>query len=124
MATFYEIPTIALPHRFSVQLVGVTYKMTLLYQAAQIGPSDISVERDSNLTIDQSQIGGWILDIADVNGVPILAGIPLITGQDLLQQFSYLNFGGSLFVSTDGSDAVPTASNLGTSSHLYFATNP
>lgn len=63
----------------------------------------------------------WILDITDVNSIPILTGIPLVTGADLLEQFEYLGIGGQLIAQTDNNiDAVPTFDNLGSTGHLYF----
>lgn len=35
-------------------------------------------------------MGGWFMDIADDNENPILMGIPLVTGSNLLEQFAYL----------------------------------
>ncbi len=56
----------------------------------------------------------WVLDISDQSGTPILQGIPLVTGADLLAQYGYYNFGGGLWVSTTNNpDAVPTFDNLG-----------
>ncbi len=100
----YEIPLKAENQVISVQLNQVAYQMTVLY-------------RD----IDQ---GGWTLDIADAAGEPIVSGIPLITGADLLEQYAYLGIGGALYVATDGNASdVPTAANLGTFSHLYWIPN-
>ena len=63
----------------------------------------------------------WVLDVADIQKNPIVSGIPLVTGADLLGQFAYLNFGGKLIVVSDGDPfAVPTFDNLGTSGHLLF----
>lgn len=99
----YEIPLTSDAQTFAIQLAGVSYRITLRW----IGG-------------DQ---GGWIIDIADAQAVPILTGIPLVTGADLLAQFAYLNFGGSLVVQTDHApDDVPTYANLGDTSHLYFVT--
>lgn len=65
--------------------------------------------------------GGWIMDIADADGVSLAAGIPLVTGADLLEPYRYLGLGGSMFVRSDGiPDQVPTFQNLGVGSHLYF----
>ncbi|MBV8159141.1 MAG: hypothetical protein JO278_15885 [Dyella sp.] len=63
--------------------------------------------------------GGWFLDIADAAGNALVSGIPLVTGVDLLAQYSYLAFGFELWVQTDAADAPPTFTNLGTDSHLY-----
>jgi hypothetical protein len=101
--TVQEIPLVAASQTFDISLANVVYKMTLVWRAAPEG--------------------GWVLDIADSDSVPILAGIPLVTGADLLAQYAYLGFGGELIVQTDHDvDAVPTFENLGDTSHLYFVT--
>jgi hypothetical protein len=102
MATQQEIPMSATPQAFSIQLGMTTYSLTVTY-------------RD----IDD---GGWLLDIADADGNSLVAGIPLVTGTNLLAQYPDLGFEGGLWVQTDGAtpDATPTFDNIGTSSHLYF----
>jgi len=103
--TTFEIPLIASPQTLSIVLAGVPYQLRVVWNQAN---------------------GSWVMDIADTNGVPILQGIPLVTGADLLEQFGYLNFGGSLIVQTDNApNSVPTFKNLGDTGHLYFqVTNP
>lgn len=68
--------------------------------------------------------GGWIVDISDfITNQSIIAGIPLVTGCDLLEQYEYLELGGSLVIFTDGdANAVPTLENLGVESNLYYVT--
>jgi hypothetical protein len=70
----------------------------------------------------------WVLDIWDEdNQFKILAGIPLVTGADLLEQFLYLPIGrfGIMTALTFGPgippDNVPTFYNLGTDGHLYYS---
>lgn len=68
----------------------------------------------------------WMLDIADTTETPILQGLPLVTGADLLAQYRYLTNipPGLLGVATDGvPDAVPTYQNLGLTSHVYYVVN-
>jgi hypothetical protein len=101
----FEIPLSGTPQRFPIPLAGVTYVM--LFQFRVFGPWN-------------SGQGTWHLDIFDTDSNPLACGIPLITGANLLQQFDYLNFGGELWVVTEGSDDPPTYDGLGTSSHLYF----
>lgn len=102
MAVF-EIPLSPQAQKFNIQLGTVTYNLRLSWNDAPTG--------------------GWVLDLLDVNDVPIICGIPLITGADLLEQYDYLNIGGSLEVQTDFDvNAVPTFQNLGIQSHLYFIT--
>lgn len=65
----------------------------------------------------------WVLDIGDSSGNPIVTGIPLVTGTDLLAQYGYLNFGGQLIAQTSSdTDAVPTYVNLGADGNLFFVT--
>lgn len=107
MSTVSEIPLFSAPQKLAIALGGIPYSLTVKWNDTVYG-------------------GGlaepcWILDIADANEVPIITGIPLVTGADLLAQYKYLGIKGQLIVQTDNdSNAVPTASNLGTEGHLYF----
>lgn len=66
-------------------------------------------------------MGGWIMDIADADGNAIVCGVPLVTGADLLAQYTYLGLGGPMYVVSDGwPAAVPLFNNLGSGSHLYI----
>jgi len=99
----YEVPLSPQPQRFGITLGGQSLNLTVQYR--------------------NTEAGGWVLDIADAQNVPMLRGLPLVTGADLLGQFGYMNFGGELIVQTDHDvDAVPTWGNLGVTSHLYFVT--
>jgi hypothetical protein len=63
----------------------------------------------------------WMLDLSDASGNPILQGIPLITGTDLLAQFAYLGLGFSLLVqSNNDPTAVPTFASLGLTGNVYI----
>lgn len=105
MATV-ELPLAGSPKTFSTTLAGVTYQMRTSYCAAG------------------NDEGGWSLDIADAQSDPLISGIPLVTGADLLAQYDYMNFGGTLYCITDADyTAAPTYANLGTTSHLYFETS-
>lgn len=100
----YEIPLSPQAQTFNILLGGATYRLTVQWNNAPTG--------------------GWVLDIADANDTPIVAGIPLVTGCDLLEQYEYLGINGQLEVQTDTDlAAVPDFSNLGTTSHLYFLTD-
>ncbi|CAJ0701550.1 hypothetical protein LMG19089_02867 [Ralstonia edaphis] len=98
MASVFEIPLTAQPQTFNITLVGIEYQFSLAWRDAA---------------------SSWFLDIADVSGNPLLSGIPLVTGVNLLAQYAYKAFGFELWVQTDGADAPPTFTNLGTDSHLY-----
>jgi hypothetical protein len=72
-----------------------------------------------------TQEGMWILDIGDGDGNPLVCGIPLVVGIDLLWQYEYLKFPGMLFVASDaGDEKPPSFTNLGWTTHLYFMTPP
>jgi hypothetical protein len=97
----FTVPLASGPQTFTAQLGSNTYQLTLLYR--------------------NDPQGGWVLDIADTYGNGIVQGIPLVTGADLLAQYQYLGFDGSLYVQTlSDPDAVPTFENLGTDGVLYW----
>lgn len=98
----FDVPLkVGIAQRFAISLAGVTYILGFRYR----GADDL----------------GWVMSIADANGVMLLDGKPLTTGRDLLEQFRYLGIGGGLVVQTEGApDAVPTYDDLGSLSHLFF----
>jgi len=99
--TAYEIPLSSDSQRFTITLAGLVYNLALTWRTGT----------------------GWVLDIADANAVPLVSGIPLVTGTDLLGQFRYLGVGGRLVVLVEGDiAAVPDYSDLGTEGKLYFIT--
>ena len=102
--TAFEIPLTPVAQVFQIVLASVTYTMTVHWSVP---------------------MGCWVLDIADANQNNIVTGIPMLTGTDLLAPYAYLGLGGSLIVLSDYSPyALPTISNLGAQSHLYFVTTP
>lgn len=104
MSTVFEVPLVPSQNqKLSISLNGVSYQLIFNWVAADEG--------------------GWTVDIDDASGNPIIQGIPLVTGANLLAQFDYLALGGALVVQSDGDQtAVPTFDNLGHQSHLYFVT--
>jgi hypothetical protein len=100
MASTYEIPLSPNAQTLAVKLAGTTYQLTVLW-------------RD-----DPS--GGWILDLADNAGNPVISGMALVTGADLLAQYAHLELGFALYVQSDNDPtAPPTYADLGVSAHLY-----
>lgn len=66
-------------------------------------------------------MAAWALDVANADGTPVINGIPLVTGIDLLMQYAYLNLGGKLVCqSGHNAYAVTTFENLGLTAHLFF----
>lgn len=102
--TPYLVPLTNAQQKFSIALAGVVYNMTLKWN-----------------TIGNT----WLLDIADQANNPLVSGIALVTGCDLIGQYKHLGIGGSLIAQTDFSvNAPPTYQNLGSNSNLYFVTSP
>lgn len=102
--TNFLVPLSNIPQTFLIDLAGITYTLTCKW--------------------NPSPDAGWTLDIADSSQNPIVAGIPLITGANLLAGLSYLGINGVLTVYTNGDgNAVPTIDDLGVESNLYFTTD-
>lgn len=99
-----QIPlVVGTPQTFRITLSQVAYQLTLKYR--------------------NNMQAGWVLDIDDSLGNPLVYGIPLVTGCNLLAQYQYLGFGGGLYVQTlSNPDAVPTFENLGDDGLLYWGT--
>lgn len=95
----FEIPLNPQAVVFDISLLNVDYNMRIVWNPISMC---------------------WVLDIASANSVPLVQGVPLITGADLLAQYAYLGFGGGLVVTTDDGIGVPTFEGLGVSGHLYF----
>lgn len=95
-----EIPFNAQPQVVSLRLAGQTYTWRLYW-------------------LDPAQC--WMIDIADIAGNPLISGVALVTGGDLLGQLQYL-VPGWLFVISDQKpvDTVPGWGDLGVTGHLYF----
>lgn len=97
--TVSEIPLTANNQQFSITLNSVSYQLKILW-------------RDTP---------GWVLDLQDSSGNNLVAGIPLVTGVDLLAQYGYLGFGFSLVVMCDDdAQEYPLKTDLGTGSHLCY----
>ena len=102
MSTPYEIPLAAQNQQFTIALAGVTYTLKFRWCAPATA---------------------WTLNISDQLGNPIVSGLQVVTGADLLEQFAYLGIGGALVAQSDFDPlAVPTYANLGTTGHLFFVT--
>lgn len=100
--TPYEIPLNPTPQRLAITLSGVLYQLVVKWNVSA------SV---------------WVLDILDANETPILTGVPIVTGVDLLDQFEYLGLGGKLYALTDHDpDLPPGFTSLGATGHLYWVT--
>jgi hypothetical protein len=100
--TNFLIPLVNTPQKFNITLAGKDYTMICKW--------------------NNSDEGGWVADFIDaITTENVVSNVPLITGADCLAGLEYLGFNGKLFVLTDGNQfAVPTLTNLGVESNLYF----
>jgi hypothetical protein len=100
--TVVTIPLQSIPQTLSVSLNGTVY----------------------NLTVKWNWImQAWVMDIADSGGNPLVGGIPLVPGADLLEQYEYLGIGGSMVVNNSFNPYTPpTFTNLGSQCNLLFVT--
>lgn len=95
-----EIPLTADNQLFSIVLAGKTYRMSILWRDLY-----------------------WILDLLDEQSNPIISGIPLVTGAELLAQYAYLGLGFKLvMVCDDPAQDYPSKTDLGSRSHLLVLT--
>ncbi len=84
-----------------------------------------------NLTISFNEIAQyWTMGIADVNGVTLIAEVPLLTGTypaaNLLAQFQYMNIGAAYLLNvSNGSTTLdyPNGQDLGTDFALLWGDN-
>ena len=78
-----------------------------------------------NFTLSYSPMAGyWQMSIANVNGVPLIASMPLITGRypaaNMLAQYQYLKIGSAYLLNTGNAPAdYPGQNNLGQFSLLW-----
>lgn len=100
----YLVPLTPTPQTFEILLAAIFYTLTVKWN-------------------DMAQC--WFMDVADTNGNPLACGLPLVTGADLLDGLEYLGIDGELIVFTNGNmpDSIPTFTNLGTDSNVYFVTS-
>lgn len=98
---YSEIPLSPDNQQFNIAVNGTTYTIRAIWRDA----------------------AGWVIDLLDSGGTAIINGIPLVTGADLLSQYSCLGLGFVLMVICDvAGQAYPSKTDLGTFSHLYVIT--
>lgn len=109
MAPPYAVPLARIPivpaqgQSFNINLNGTDYRFRLQYNDAEEG--------------------GWVLDIGDAQGAPIVCGISVVSNTNLLGQYEHLQIGrgGALFVANAvGDDSTPTFAGLGEEWQMFF----
>ena len=92
----YEIPLRSGNQKFNVNLGKSIYKLRLIYR------------------IDQ-----WYLDILDTSEKPLITGLLLCPGIDLLEQYKHV-INGSLYVVNFEQDEIAKYGYLGSKIKLYY----
>jgi hypothetical protein len=63
----------------------------------------------------------WYLDINDINNEPLLNGVPMVAGVNLLAQFGHLGIGGALVAQNVSEPNAPIGyDDLGQTGFLLF----
>lgn len=102
MANYYEVPLSPNPQRFAIGLIDVPYNCTVYWN-----------------NVSET----WCIDIADEDQVMLVAGLPIVTGVDLLAQHKHLGFGGALVVQVAGEPYSDVGhQDLGIGALLLFVT--
>ncbi|WP_041866951.1 phage baseplate plug family protein [Sodalis glossinidius] len=95
-----EIPLTATNQQFSITLSGTVWQMRIIWR----------------------DVAGWMLDMLNASGAPVITGIPLLSGQDVLAQYAWLKPGGKLIVIADDEQLLG-ATGLGNTAKLYWITD-
>lgn len=105
----YTIPLTPEAQSLGITLAGKEYRLTVRWMDAP----------EQGATAQQTIAGTWLLDVAEPeNAAPIVKGLPLVAGCDLLEPFAYLDFNGELWLD---SDVPATQENLGEAVKLVFS---
>jgi len=99
-ATPYVVPLLPQNQEFDIALAGQSYHLVVRWNSFS---------------------NSWILDVEDSQRNPLVSGIPMVTGCDLLEQYQYVGIAGAFLVqSTNDPDLVPDYSSLGSTGNLFF----
>lgn len=96
-----EIPLGSVPGTVSLNLPGRSVRLRLTFEDGE---------------------GTWIMDIYDDGEAPLVCGIPLLIGLDLLGPYGHLGFNTRMFVLRRGGDPAEDIGydDLGTAAGLFF----
>jgi len=96
--TYYEIPLSAQSQILKTSINGVTYGLRVLWRGTN-----------------------YFIDLLDSRGNALITAMPMVTGVDLLEPYSYMKLGFEMYVTSDliNGHQQPTYEDLGITSHLY-----
>lgn len=93
----YEIPLNNSNQKFKISLSGKNYKLRTIYR-----------------------VDTWFLDIFEADDTPLVCGIPLVMGDNILAQFQHIIRGG-LYVLNENPDEAHRYFELGQILKLYWS---
>ena len=93
----YKIPLLNTNQKFNIKLNGATYKLQVIYRGSK-----------------------WILDFMDTAENYLIAGIPVVMGDNLLAQHQHI-IKGSLYVVNNNEDEAQYFTDLGRNINLYWS---
>ena len=93
----YEIPLNYGNQKFNIKLGATQYKLQLIYRASR-----------------------WYLDIFDTAENPLIAGLPMVVGDNILAQHQHI-IKGSLYMLNANEDESQNFSDLGVNIKLYWS---
>lgn len=96
----FEIPVTAANQSVTIRLDGTDYILRWVWR---------------------DEASAWALDVSDSGGAPIVRGIPILPGLDLLGPYRHLGFVGKLYVQSEGDPLQEiTYDGFGTVHKLYY----
>lgn len=92
-----KIPLLSTNQKFNVKLGGITYKLQIIYRGSK-----------------------WILDLMDTAENYLIAGIPMVMGDNLFAQHQHIIKGG-LYVINNNENETQAFIDLGRNINLYWS---
>lgn len=93
----YKIPLLSTNQKFNIKLNGTTYKLQVIYRGSK-----------------------WVLDLMDTAENYLIAGMPVVMGDNLLAQHQHI-IKGSLYVVNNNEDEAQYFTDLGRNINLYWS---
>lgn len=93
----HKIPLLNTNQKFNIKLGGTTYKFQIIYRESK-----------------------WFLDVMDTSENYLIAGIPMVMGDNLFAQHQHIIKGG-LYAINSNADEVQSFTDLGSNINLYWS---
>lgn len=93
----YKILLLSTNQKFNIKLNGTTYKLQVIYRGSK-----------------------WVLDLMDTAENYLIAGMPVVMGDNLLAQHQHI-IKGSLYVVNNNEDEAQYFTDLGRNINLYWS---